>query len=215
MDNSVFAEWAAQLEWLYYPLTLLLVAADTFFPPIPSEVMVATGGILGREGVYSLWGVIAVATLGGFAGDIGLYSLMRYQWRDWLVQQRWGRWLYNKITAIMNKVGPTTSYTGLIVFRIVSGGRTAVVATAGLVGIPWRHFLLTGAAGSVLWGLYMPLLGYYTHELTGFPLWASAVIAMVVGTLLGLLVAWLIAVGRRAHRGIRTRTLTRRTDRAG
>ncbi|MFC0582242.1 DedA family protein [Micrococcoides hystricis] len=215
MDTNLVAEWAADLAWLYYPLTFILVAADTFLPPIPSEVLVAAGGILAREGSFSLWGIITVATVGGFVGDLGLYAMTRYRIRHWLVRQRWGRWLYDRIGRVMTKVGPTTSYTGMIVFRIVAGGRTAVVATAGMMGIPWRPFLITTTLGSILWGIYMPLLGYFAHEMTGWPLWASAVLAMVVGTLLGLLVAWLIALGRRGKRGSRAGDVPGGTDRAG
>ncbi len=53
----------------------LLVALETVFPPIPSEVVLPLAGFLTRQGKLNLPLVFVAATIGSFVGALALYGL--------------------------------------------------------------------------------------------------------------------------------------------
>ena len=70
------------LGWAESVLTALgawgvgpLVALETVFPPIPSEVILPLAGYLAGQGQLSLPLVLVTATLGSYVGALALYGL--------------------------------------------------------------------------------------------------------------------------------------------
>lgn len=108
-----------------------------------------------------------------------------------------GRAVHRGIRRVLATAGPASSLAGLFVLRFVSGGRTASMAAAGVAGLRWRPFLWLSGTGSLTWSGYLVGLGWATGSTTGLPWWASAVVGLVFGTLLGLAVAAAIAWKRR------------------
>lgn len=189
LDNAV----------LYYLITLVLVAFDAPFPPVPSELFVLGAGPLVAAGHLSLplaWGAAAVGCL---VGDLGLYWVFRRGLTGWLDRFRWGRWVHRTTIAAMNKLGRETTYASLLGLRFVSGGRTASVAAAGIAGVPPRVFTALAAAGAVLWAGWMMLLGFITQTVTGWPTWAATLLSAVLGTLIGVGLAAALRARQRRH----------------
>ncbi|MCG7423528.1 VTT domain-containing protein [Micrococcus sp. ACRRV] len=185
----------------FHPLTFLLVALDAPVPPTPSEVLVIGSGSLAAAGRLGLATSVLTAWLGCWAGDVGLYALFRHRLTSVLDRWGWGRAVHAGIRHLMEKAGPASSLAGLFVLRFVSGGRTASMAAAGVAGVRWRPFLWLSGTGSLAWSVYMVGLGWITGSATGLPWWASAVVGVVLGTLLGAAVAAVIAWRRRGKEG--------------
>ena len=181
----------------FHPLTALLVALDAPIPPVPSEVFVIGSGALAAAGRASLPLSVLTAWLGCWLGDVGLYALFRFRLTGLLDRWAWGRAVHRGIRRVLATAGPASSLAGLFVLRFVSGGRTASMATAGVAGLRWRPFLWLSGTGSLTWSGYLVGLGWATGSTTGLPWWASAVVGLVFGTLLGLAVAAAIAWKRR------------------
>lgn len=181
----------------FHPLTALLVALDAPIPPVPSEVFVIGSGALAAAGRASLPLSVLTAWLGCWLGDVGLYALFRFRLTGLLDRWAWGRAVHRGIRRVLATAGPASSLAGLFVLRFVSGGRTASMAAAGVAGLRWRPFLWLSGTGSLTWSGYLVGLGWATGSTTGLPWWASAVVGLVFGTLLGLAVAAAIAWKRR------------------
>ncbi|TFI01876.1 hypothetical protein E4A47_07785 [Micrococcus flavus] len=181
----------------FHPLTALLVALDAPIPPVPSEVFVIGSGALAAAGRASLPLSVVTAWLGCWLGDVGLYALFRFRLTGLLDRWAWGRAVHRGIRRVLATAGPASSLAGLFVLRFVSGGRTASMAAAGVAGLRWRPFLWLSGTGSLTWSGYLVGLGWATGSTTGLPWWASAVVGLVFGTLLGLAVAAAIAWKRR------------------
>lgn len=188
---------AAQLGLWYYPLMLLLVALDAPVPPTPSEFFVIGAGALAARGLLSLPLAVLAAALGCWLGDIGLYLMFRHGLAAWLHRFRWGRRVRAGILRLLNKAGKSPTYAGLVAVRFISGGRTASMAAAGIAAVPLRPFLALSGAGAVLWSLWMVALGYVTGTTTGLPAWATSLLGMALGTLVGLGTAGYLAYKRR------------------
>jgi membrane-associated protein len=191
------AALAGDLGLWYYPLMLLLVALDAPFPPLPSELLVLGAGPLSAEGRLSAPAAVLTAAAGCWIGDVALYLVFRHGLTGWLDRFAWGRWLHRNTTRLVEGVGRETTYAGLVGVRFISGGRTASMAAAGIAGVPLAPFLLLSGAGAVAWASWMVSLGYLTGSATGLPAWASAMIGMALGTLVGVVLAGLLALRSR------------------
>ncbi|GAA3711380.1 DedA family protein [Zhihengliuella alba] len=181
----------------YYASTFVLVALDAAFPPIPSELLVLGSGPLAADGRLSaLWAWLAAAA-GCLAGDLGLYWVFRRGLTGWLDRFRAGRWIHRNTVAVMNRLGRDATYASLLGLRFVSGGRTASVAAAGIAGVGLRPFLALAALGSGLWAAWMMLLGYLTQSVTGWPTWAATLASLVLGAVIGGLLAGALTWAKR------------------
>lgn len=183
----------------YYPLTLVLVALDASVPPTPSELFVLGAGPLVAAGSLLLVPAYVAAFVGCWLGDIALFYAFRLRLTRWLDRFRWGRWIHRNALRLTRKLGSDATHAGLIGVRFLSGGRTAAVVASALGGVSPKPFIVFTGIGSAIWAAYMMLIGYFVGTTTGLPAWASAVIGMVVGTLLGVLFAMVLGFVRKSR----------------
>lgn len=180
------------LGWWYYPLSLLTNVFDSFLPPLPQELFVLAIGPLVSAGKLALWPAVAVAWVGNVLGDVLLAWAVATR-TAWLERSRWGRWLLAKASAGRRTLGERGSFGVLVGLRFVSGGRTASYVAAGLAQVPRGVVWASSVLGSAAWVAFMVLLGQWTQRTTGLSAWASALLGMGLGTLIGLIpasIAW-------------------------
>ncbi|WRH26331.1 hypothetical protein GC088_01810 [Arthrobacter sp. JZ12] len=182
---------------MIHPVTLLVVIADVFAPVMPSEFLVIASGSLASDGSVLLPIALLTATTGSLLGDLALYLLFRKKLTHWLDRFRWGRAVHRGIRSAVEKAGKSPTYAGLVALRFLPGGRTAGIAAAGIAELPFRPFLGLAAVGGLLWSCWLVGLGYVSDATTGFPMWASALLGMAVGTLVGLIIAAFVALKQR------------------
>lgn len=182
---------------MIHPITLLVVVADVFAPIMPSEFLVIASGSLASEGSVLLPVSLLTAATGSLVGDLALYLLFRNRLTHWLDRFRWGRAVHRGIRNAVEKAGKSPTYAGLVALRFLPGGRTAGIAAAGIAELPFRPFLGFAALGGVVWACWLVGLGYVSDATTGFPMWASALLGMGVGTLVGLIIAAFFALKQR------------------
>lgn len=183
----------------FLPLQAFLVALTALVPPFPSEVMVIASGAMASAGLLSLTWVMIATTLGCLAGDLLLYALFRYQLIRLLYRWRWGRRLHRVMLRASIRAGSATTLVGLLLIRWIPGGRSASMASAGMMRLPWPHTAVLAVLGAVIWSGWLVGLGYITGTTTGLPPWASTLTAIGIGTLVGLIVAVLVTRRRRAR----------------
>jgi membrane-associated protein len=185
-------------QWLYYPMTLVLVIADAPVPASPSEVLVIGGGTLLAHGELLLPLVVLTAFAGSFGGDALLFLLFRGGLNTWLNRWRWGRLVDRGVTAALQKAGESSTYAAIVAARFIPGGRTASVAAAGLAEVPLKPFLISSASGSAIWAMWMTGLGLASGLATDLPLWANVALGTLVGILAGMVLAAVIRLRRRS-----------------
>jgi membrane-associated protein len=145
-------------SWIY--LALFAVAAlDGFFPVVPSETLVITAGVFAALGAPDLYGVIAVAAAGAFAGDHVSFLIGRSGGARLLRRLRPGTRRHAAFGWAQRALEERGGLV-LVVARYVPGGRTAVTLTMGAVGYRLRSFTGYTALAAVAWGIYCALVGY-------------------------------------------------------
>lgn len=132
---------------------------------LPGETALIVGGMLAAQNVWDLgdffvWAIIA-AILGDSVGyEVGKHFGDQIQ-RSW-IGRRLGTTRWRVADHIFKKYGPQAVFVG----RAQALLRALVPALAGMARMPYRTFLKWNAAGGIVWGGGVVVLGYvFAHSL--------------------------------------------------
>lgn len=195
MDITTAEGWGATI----YVWIVPMVVGDAFFPPIPSEMLVITGGALAAEGSVNLWLVGSLAAVASWLGDLLVFQLFKRRLSHVLDRWAWGRKIHRGIHRAIAKAGRSSTYGAIIGARFVPGGRLAASAAAGIAEVSSRGFSLCAGLGGLLWATWQAGLGFFTGSTTKLPFWVSSLIGVGVGLLIGVVVG-VIVTRRRGSR---------------
>jgi len=139
----------------------LLVALESIFPPIPSELILPLAGFAASRGDLDLIGAVLWTTLGSLVGALVLYLLGAKVGEDRL------RAAARRIPLVresdIDKVDDWfTRHGGKAVLfgRMVPGVRSLISIPAGVARMPVVRFALLTTAGSLVWNTLLILAGY-------------------------------------------------------
>lgn len=133
-----------------------LVALETLFPPIPSELILPLSGYLASRGQMSLGTVIIAATVGSLVGALVLY------WAGAALGQRRLRRLAERIPLVevgdLERAEQWFDHHGgraVLIGRVVPVVRSLVSVPAGVEGMPLPRFILYTTIGSGVYNLVL------------------------------------------------------------
>ncbi|QXC62423.1 DedA family protein [Aquihabitans sp. G128] len=142
----------------------LLVAVESLFPPIPSEVVLPAAGFAAADGQANLWGMVAAATLGSLVGAWALYLLAAAigETRLRALTVRHGRWLGVKPHDLdrANAWFDRRSTHAVLICRCIPLIRSLVSVPAGFRRMRALPFTLYTLIGSLAWNLVLIGAGY-------------------------------------------------------
>ena len=188
MDFGSVDSWGTALYFWVIPV----VIGDAIFPPIPSEMLVITGGALSADGRANVFLVLVLAAVASWLGDMLVFHLFRRRLSHVLDRWKWGRRIHSGIHAALAKAGRSSTYGTIIGARFIPGGRLATSAASGVANVSVRGFSLCAGLGAVLWACWLVGLGYFTGSTTKLPFWASSLIGVAVGLVFGAVVGILV-----------------------
>ena len=147
----------------------LLIAIETIFPPIPSEVILTFGGFLTTYTSMSIWGVVSSATIGSLTGAALLYGVGR-----WLNPHRLQHWLNGRLGELLHfnsndvdrAVGWFSRKGTFTVFfcRFIPIVRSLISIPAGISRMNMGKFFLLTGAGTVIWNFVLVYVGSLAGE---------------------------------------------------
>lgn len=185
---------------LGYPGLFLMMAAESMFLPVPSEVVMPFAGYLVFLGSFAMPAVLAAAFAGSMAGSLLSYGLGARGGRPFV--ERYGRWLLvgPQELAWTERFFARYGPWAVLVVRFVPVVRHVISIPAGMARMRLAPFLLATGLGAFAWNA---ILAYAGVQLG--PRWQAlraalepyelAVLALVV-----LLVAAYVALKLRAPR---------------
>jgi membrane-associated protein len=195
MDITAPETWGSAIYLWIVPIVL----GDAIFPPIPSEMVVITGGALAADGHANFWLILFLAAFASWLGDMAVFALFRRRISHVLDRWSWGRRVHRGIHQAIAKAGRSSTYGAIIGARFIPGGRLATSSASGIANVSVRGFSLCAGLGAVLWAVWQVGLGYFTGSTTKLPFWASSLIGVGVGLVIGVVVG-LIVTRRRGSR---------------
>jgi membrane protein DedA with SNARE-associated domain len=181
----------------------LLVAAETIFPPIPSEVILPFAGFTAAQGELNVVAAWLAATIGALIGAWTLYAVgavVGYDRVHELAEKRW--FFLFSVSDLERGERFFEHHGGKIVFfgRCIPLVRSIVSVPAGLERMPLLRFTLLTAVGSGIWNGLFITAGYRLGEnWEEVEQWIQPLSYLVV-LLLGLAGLWLIVRKVRANR---------------
>lgn len=174
-------------SWGYAGIFILMFI-ENVFPPIPSEVIMALGGVAVAQGRFDFWTLIAFAVAGTTLGNWVWYGVGRWVGYERLrpLIDRYGRWLtldwdeVERLHAFFLKYG-----SGIVFFcRFLPIARTMISLPAGMVRMSQIKFLLWTAAGSTIWIIALAGAGsWFGRQFAEVDRFIGPVAVLAIGTL--------------------------------
>ena len=165
-DLGGFGAWAVSvIEALGGFGAALLIALESFFPPIPSELILPLAGFTASKGPLGLVEVILWCTAGSLAGAWALYAVGAL-----LGRKRTHRLLDRLPLVKLEDVEKAEDWFGkhakssVFFGRMVPVVRSLVSIPAGMTKMAPVLFTLLTAGGSLLWNGGLILAGYLLGE---------------------------------------------------
>jgi membrane-associated protein len=140
-------------------LMLFLESGIIFGFFLPGDSLLFTAGLLASQHYLNIGALIVVSVVAAILGNnAGYYTgktvgpgLFNKPKSFWFSPRR-----VQEAHSFFEKQGPQS----LILARFIPAVRTFVPIAAGIGKMPYRTFLAFNAAGALLWGILLPILGY-------------------------------------------------------
>lgn len=162
--------FGAVIDWymanMNYLTITILMAVESTFVPLPSELVLPPAAWLASQGELNLFLIIFFATVGCVIGALINYTLSFYLGRViiyGLADSKFAKVFFinrAKLEHAENYFianGNTSTFIG----RLIPGIRHLISIPAGLAKMSLKKFVLYTFLGSMLWNTILSLLGYY------------------------------------------------------
>lgn len=127
---------------------------------IPSELILATGGILAGQKIFSFWGAFFVGLLGSVFCAIIIYAMGYYGGKGFV--KKYGKYFFMK-EEDLDKTDSWFEKYGLIaacIGRNVPIIRTLISLPIGVTRLSFKRFLIYTLVGSIPWTFVFVYFGY-------------------------------------------------------
>lgn len=154
---------------LNYFTVALLMAIESTFIPLPSEIVIPFAAYKAAQGELNVFLVVLFGTIGALAGSLINYTLAFYLGRPIVyafAESRVGKiFLLSKekvehAETYFLKNGRTSTFIG----RLIPGIRHLISIPAGLAKMNLRDFIFFTFVGAGIWNIILAVVGYYLYE---------------------------------------------------
>ena len=165
--QTLFDWYMANLN--YFTIALLMAIESTFMP-LPSEVVIPFAAYKAAQGDLNVFLVVIFGTMGALTGSLINYTLAYYLGRP--IVYRFAESKIGKLFLLSKeKVEHAESFfirngkTSTFVGRLVPGVRHLISIPAGLAKMNLRDFMLFTFAGAGIWNIILGIVGFYLYEI--------------------------------------------------
>ncbi len=158
------------IDWLVnvittlgYPGVFISVFLESFFAPIPSEIILPFSGFVASMGRMNLIVVIIVASIAAYLGSLPFYFIGVWGEKPLLrFINKYGKYLFieqsdvDKVFGLFNKYGNGVVFFG----RLIPIVRTLISFPAGVAKMKFIRFSIYTLFGSLIWNILLTYTGY-------------------------------------------------------
>lgn len=165
--QTLFEWYMANLN--YFTVGLLMAIESTFIP-LPSEVVIPFAAYKAGQGDLNVFLVVISGTVGALSGSLINYTLAYYLGRPLVYKfadSKLGKvFLLSKEKVIhaeefFIRNGKTSTFVG----RLIPGVRHLISIPAGLAKMNLRDFMLFTFVGAGIWNIILAIIGFYLYEI--------------------------------------------------
>mgnify|MGYP000922305082 FL=1 len=164
MISSVI-DWLVNLiEVIGYPGVAIAMFIESFFAPIPSEIILPFSGFVAFGGSLNIYVVIVVATLAAYLGTLPFYFIGR--WGNEFVMEflkKYGKYLFISQDDLQKGFDAFEKYgIGIVFFgRLVPIVRTVISFPAGVSRMNFLQFSIYTLVGAGIWSSILASAGFF------------------------------------------------------
>jgi membrane protein DedA with SNARE-associated domain len=178
----------------YFTIALLMAIESTFLP-LPSEVVIPFAAYKAGQGDLNVFIVVISGTFGALSGSLINYTLAYYLGRP-LVYKFAGSKLGKVFLLSKERIMHAEDYfirngkTSTFIGRLVPGIRHLISIPAGLAKMNLRDFMLFTFVGAGIWNIILAIIGYYLYEIREqiFPYVGHILLALGAGFVIYLII---------------------------
>jgi len=163
-----FIDWLVNIiSTLGYPGVALSVFIESFFAPIPSEIILPFSGFVASQGALNIYLVIAIATLAAYLGTLPFYFIGL--WGEKFVFKfldKYGKYLFIQkddvdwVFSLFDKHGKKIVLIG----RLIPIVRTLISFPAGVAKMNFTVFSIYTLVGSLVWNTILTSAGFFLGD---------------------------------------------------
>ncbi|MFA5623029.1 MAG: DedA family protein [Candidatus Dojkabacteria bacterium] len=161
---QTFVDWLVTIiTTLGYPGVALSVFIESFFAPIPSEIILPFSGFVASTGALNIYWVIVVATLAAYVGTLPFYFIGRWGERYvFTFLDKYGKYLFIDRGDVDWAFGLFEKHGNKIVLggRLIPIVRTLISFPAGVAKMKFVVFSIYTLIGALLWNTLLAYAGY-------------------------------------------------------
>ena len=190
--HSLFEWYMVNLN--YFTIALLMAIESTFLP-LPSEVVIPFAAFKAAQGDLNVFFVVLAGTCGALTGSLFNYLLAYYLGRP-LVYKFAGSRIGKLFLLSEEKIKHAEDYfirngkSSTFIGRLVPGVRHLISIPAGLAKMSLRDFMLFTFIGAGMWNIILAVIGYYLYTIREqiFPYLGHILLAIGLGFVIYLIV---------------------------
>ncbi len=146
-----------------------LMAVESSFIPLPSELIVPPAAYLASKGEMNVFLIVILAGLGSVLGASFNYLLGRVLGRPIvyaIAEKKWAKFIFLKKSHIENAEKYFSERGNMATFlgRFVPGVRHLISIPAGFAKMNYLSFISCTFLGSIIWASVLASLGYFFGE---------------------------------------------------
>jgi membrane protein DedA with SNARE-associated domain len=163
MIQSIIDWLVNAISTIGYPGVFISVFLESFFAPIPSEIILPFSGFVASTGKMNLFIVIIIATVAAYLGSLPFYFIGRWGEKPVInFINKYGKYLFIQQKDVDKVFGAFDKYGKGVVFfgRLIPMIRTLISFPAGVAKMKFARFSMYTLLGSLSWNILLTYAGY-------------------------------------------------------
>ena len=163
MIQSIIDWLVNAISTIGYPGVFISVFLESFFAPIPSEIILPFSGFVASTGKMNLVIVIIIATVAAYLGSLPFYFIGRWGEKPVInFINKYGKYLFIQQKDVDKVFGAFDKYGKGVVFfgRLIPMIRTLISFPAGVAKMQFARFSMYTLLGSLTWNILLTYAGY-------------------------------------------------------
>ncbi len=205
---QIFIDWLVNIiTILGYPGVFISVFLESFFAPIPSEIILPFSGFVASMGEMNIVLVILIATVAAYLGSLPFYYVGKWGEKPLLkFVSKYGKYLFIEQSDVDMVFNLFSKHGNGVVFfgRLIPIVRTLISFPAGVAKMHFLKFSVYTLLGSLIWNIILTYTGYILGDhWEGVSGWVSKYESAIIGVIILFLILYIA-------RGIKNRVMSRR-----
>lgn len=163
MIQSIIDWLVNAISTIGYPGVFISVFLESFFAPIPSEIILPFSGFVASTGKMNLIFVIVIATVAAYLGSLPFYFIGKWGEKPVInFINKYGKYLFIQQKDVDKVFGAFDKYGKGVVFfgRFIPMIRTLISFPAGVAKMQFARFSMYTLFGSLTWNILLTYAGY-------------------------------------------------------